>query len=181
MARTEEEKRIARNLAVQRYREKNKEKIKIYRQEYIKRPEAKEAHRARSQKWRDENPKEQLKRSREQYKKFGHIYNDKAKEKYNTDEEYRLKRLEVDKQYNATGRRKELYAIPENRIKGRLRAIKYHQENKEKDSDYNKKYVAALSDTLIKHRMGYKESDIIPKEIIETKRLIIQLKRTIKN
>jgi hypothetical protein len=180
MARTDEEKRIARNLAVKKWQEKNKEKREIYRKEYMKRPEAKEAHKARSQKWRDENPEEQLKRSREQFSKFGHIYNAKAREKYNTDEQYRLNKLEIDRKYNATGRRKEIYAIPENTIKERLRVKKYHIENKEKDSEYNKKYVETLSDTLVKHRMGFKESSIIPKEIIEFKRLTIQLKRQLK-
>ena len=94
MARTEEEKRIARNLAVKKYREANKEKIKLYRAQYMKRPEAREAHRNRSKKWRDENPDEQLRRSREQYKKHGHLYAAAVKEKYQTDEAYRLKVLE---------------------------------------------------------------------------------------
>jgi len=155
--------------------------IKEYRREYMKRPEAKESHRIRQQKWRDENPEEQLKRSREQFKKFGHIYNDKAKEKYKTDEEYRLKRLEADKQYNATGKRKELYRVPKNLEYNLKRNKVYKSNNVEKVKKQQQNYIENLPDTLIKIRLGFKKNDEIPKEIIETKRLTILLKRTLKN
>lgn len=154
---------------------------KEYRQEYTKRPEVKEKHRIRSQKWRDENPEEQLKRSREQFKKFGHIYNAKAKEKYNTNDVYRLKKLEIDKQYNATGRRKELYRVPKNLEYNLKRNKVYKSNNVEKVKKQQQNYIENLSDTLIKIRLGFKKNDEIPKDIIEIKRLTILLKRTLKN
>lgn len=155
--------------------------LKKYRQEYMKRPEAKESHRIRSQKWRDENPEEKLKRSREQYKKFGHIYNSKSKEKYNTDLEYRLKKLEADKKYSDTGKRRELYRLPKNLEYNLKRCKVYKSNNVESVKKQKKEYTENLPDTLIKIRLGFKKKDEIPNEIIETKRLTILLKRTLKN
>jgi len=152
-----------------------------YRKEYMKRPDAKESHRIRQQKWRDENPEEQLKRSREQLKKFGQIYNANAKEKYNSNQEYRLKKLEKDKQYNSTGRRKQLYRVPKNLEYNLNRNKIYRSKNIEKVKEQQQKYIEKLPDTLIKIRLGFKKKDEIPKEIIETKRLTILLKRTLKN
>ena len=151
-----------------------------YKKEYIKRPEAKESHRIRSQKWRDKNPEEQLKRSREAFKKFKDINNAKSKEKYRTNEDYRLKRLKRDREYNLTGRRKELYRIPKNLQNNLKRNKVYRSENAEKIKKTQGKYIENLSDTLIKIRIGFKKNDDIPKEIIETKRLIIKLKRELK-
>ena len=162
------------------FRAQCKSCLKVYRLEYMKRPEAKEAHKIRSQKWRDENPEEQLKRSREQFKKFGHIYNEIRKEKYNTDEEFRLKRLEIDKRYNETGRRRELYRIPKNLEYNLKRNKIYKSNNVEKVKNQQANYIKNLSDTLVKIRLGFKKNDELPKEMIELKRLTIQLKREIK-
>lgn len=129
------------------------------------------------------------------YKKFGEKQNEIRREKYRNDPEYRAKKFEQEKRYKESGRRREVSTTPEQRIKSRIRRRISYYSNIEKERqkykiwrannpEYMKKKTKErtekLPDTfIINHILRYsnlKKEDITP-EMIETKRLLIKLKR----
>jgi hypothetical protein len=172
-----------------------REEQRIYRQK----PENKERHRLSQAKWRKENPEKSKEISRKTYLKHKDRLNKKRKERYHNDKEYRAKKDEADKCYRKSKKGKAMLNKPENREKARLRAKKYREKNKEKIAKYAKQYKLEnkdfiryldrkknkeLPDSEIKSRIkrytGIPYEDITP-EMIETKRLLIFIKRELKN
>jgi hypothetical protein len=164
---------------------------------YRKTPKAKEANRLQSAKWRVEHPDKALEISRNNYRLHGKEYNDKRRDKYKTDPEYRCKKIEYDRKYKESGRRYKMNCKPETREKSRFRSKK-RRENKElKEHDYNrnakwrvknkeylnslhKKNRKQLCPSYVAQSMRISVLDLTP-EILETKRIIIQLKRELKS
>lgn len=165
--------------------------------DYRKSPEIKEKHRIKMIEWRKKNPEKALEISRKSYKIHSKKHNEKRKEKYWTDEEYRLKRIEYDKKYKESGKRYESNSKPENREKARLRSQARRKDDIKKEHDYkrkakwreeNKEHLRELWESnrkelkpaYIAQSMRLKVNDLTP-EILETKRIIIKLKRELKS
>lgn len=165
--------------------------------DYRKSPEIKEKHRIKMIEWRKKNPEKALEISRKNYKIHSKNRNEKRKEKYWTDEEYRLKRIEYDKKYKESGKRYESNSKPENREKARLRSQARRKDDIKKEHDYkinakwregNKEHLhelwesnrKELKQAYIAQTMRLKVNDLTP-EILETKRIIIKLKRELKS
>lgn len=179
-------------LYLRAYRIENRDRLNALQRVYSKKPERKEKHRIDMMKWRHENPEKVKKIQTKSYGRNGQKYNEAQKIKYATDDVFRKKRLDSDKRYTATGRRKELYMV--NREKELARNKKYRECNRSKIRVYNAHYreenkdyltalhasnVKNLSNSYVAHSMRKSVKDVSP-EIIETKRLIIQLKRELK-
>lgn len=165
--------------------------------DYRKSPEIKEKHRIKMNEWRKKNHEKALEISRKNYKIHGKKYNEKRKEKYWTDEEYRLKRIEYDKKYKESGKRYEMNSKPENREKARLRSQKRRKDDTKKEHDYkrnakwreeNKEHLQELWESnrkelkpsYVAQTMRMKVDELTP-EVLETKRIIIKLKRELKS
>jgi len=165
--------------------------VKEYGKKYRERPYVKKRHRDQMAQWRKDNPEEALEISRKSYANNGHKHNAIRKEKYHSDPEYRELKKASDRKYTKTGRRNELYAIPENRLKNIERSRRYKENNKDKviksqkkyrleNADYlhklHKKCRAELRPAYIAQTMRMSVKDLTP-EIIAVKRTIIQIRR----
>jgi len=165
--------------------------------DYRKSPENKEKHRIRMNEWRKKNPEKALEISRKNYKIHRKKNNEKRKEKYRTDEEYRLKHIQYDKKYKESGKRYESNSKPENREKARLRSQSRRKDDTKKEHDYkrnakwreeNKEHIQELwkrnrkelKPSYVAQTMRIKVDELTP-EILETKRIIIKLKRELKS
>jgi hypothetical protein len=86
----------------------------------------------------------------------------------------------ISKQYYKNNKEKENARYKKwrkNNIElARALSKKWQQENKQKQKAYDKKRIQNLTDSIICNRLGVKIGEV-PQEIIETKRLIIKLKR----
>jgi hypothetical protein len=129
--------------------------------------------------------KKELPRTEEFFRKRSDLKNNFRSEcKYCFDDKQRQRHIEFYK--NNTEKEKQrhkyfYYRNPEyTKEKNRLQTIKF----KPKQVVYDKKRIEDLTDSLIINRIvtqtGLKKEEI-PKELIETKRLLTQLKRTLKN
>lgn len=178
------------------FRSKCKKCSCIEMKNYRKSPEHKEKHRIKMNEWRKNNPEKALEVSRKNYKIHGKKYNEKRKQKYWTDEEYRLKCIEYDKKYKASGKRYESISKPSNREKARLRTkvrrkdtvkkehdykitAKWREENREHLHELYKRNRTELKNAYVAYLMRLKVNDLTP-ETLETKRIIIKLKRELK-
>jgi len=165
--------------------------------EYRERPENKEAHRINAAKWREKNRGRVLEINRRCYKKNADRFNAIRRDRYQTDQEYREKRREYDRKYSESGRRYEVNSKPEMREKARIRAKKRRQNPEKKQLDYNRaaiwrdenrEYLKELDDkrrkklcpSYVAYSMRVSVKDLTP-EVLETKKLIIKLKRELKN
>ena len=127
---------------------------------------------------------------------MGKKYNQKKKEKYWTDEEYRLKCIAYDIKYKESGKRFKSNSKKENREAARLRSKMRRENETKKEQDYkrnaewreeNKEHLKelwksnrdALKPAYIAQTMRLKVNDLTP-EILETKQIIIKLKRELK-
>jgi hypothetical protein len=195
---TQEEKRLRHNETVKRWRLNNSEKVKELNRKNRSTPEAKEKHRIKMAEWRKNNPEKALEISRKNYKIHSTKYNEQRRIKYNTDAEYRAKKLNSDKEYNLSGKRKEAYNKNPNKEeilkkkwikikngdyeKVRAKNRKYREEvfiNKERANreHLNDSYVVCV----IKKQFNYQiKTEEIPKDLIEAKRNILKLKRITK-
>ena len=170
---------------------------KEYRKIYTSTDEYKKKHRERQAKWRKENPEKTLEISRKSYKKHCKRRNSERVEKYKTDPIYKAKVKELEKIYKESGRRYEVSSTPEQREKNRLRNKKrrdcdeykkkeyarneiYRKENKEMLHKIHIKNRKELVPSYVAHTMRISTKDLTP-EIYETKKLIIKLKRELKN
>lgn len=164
--------------------------------DYRKSPEIKEKHRIKMIEWRKKNPEKTLEISRKNYKIHGEKHNQKKKEKYWTDEEYRLKCIAYDIKYKESGKKFESNSKKENREAARLRNkmrrenetkkeqdykrnAKWREENKERLKELWKSNRDELKPAYIAQSMRLKVKDLTP-EILETKQIIIKLKRELK-
>jgi hypothetical protein len=166
---------------------------KIYRKQYTSTDEYKKRHRESMLKWRKENRQEALIISRRSYKKNGKKHNEIRKQKYNSDENFRKEKLLRDKKYTESGRRKELYL--QNIEKEKIRVKKWREKNSDFVKKSQEKYRKENADRLRKMHldkrknlmpsyvaqcMRIKTEDLTP-EVYETKKVIIKLKRELKN
>ena len=178
---------------LQAYRDKNREKLNARQREYSKRPERKEKHRLDMAQYRKDNPDKTKAVAKRAYDKHGAKYNEQRKERYKTDLEFRQKRLDSGKRYTERGGRKERYIVRRDIELARVR--NYRLKNKDKIKTYSEKYRKDNREYLIsldkKNReiishsyaaasMRKSVKDLSP-EIIETHRLIMLLKRELKN
>lgn len=132
------------------------------------------------------------------YARFGERDNFLRRDKYNTNEEYREKKINSDRRYTASGRRKELYI--KNRETELMRNKKYRENNPDKIKSYmliyrneNKEFISSLYKATReelkncyiaqiinnKNKTSLSVKDI-PIEIIEQQRLIVKIKRELK-
>tara|TARA_R110000744_G_scaffold73436_1_gene146978 strand:- start:2 stop:643 length:642 start_codon:yes stop_codon:yes gene_type:complete len=178
-------------------RAKCKECVKIYRKKYTSTDKYKEKHRLSMIKYRKENPlrsKEISNRSRNKNKEK---INKKARYKYLNDPFYKQKLLDIEKKYKDSGRRKEVQSTPECLEKSRVRSANrrknkeyrekdnlrseiYRKENKDKLNKMHFENRLNLIPSYVAQTMRVSVKDLTP-EIYETKKLIIELKRELKN
>jgi hypothetical protein len=170
--------------------------VRVYRKEYTSTDKFKEKNRKNAAKWRKENPEKALEVSRESYKNNGHKHNAKRREQYRTDPEFKAKVVALEKKYKESGRRYEMNSKPEQMEKSRKRS-KTRRENKElREKDYlrnaryrkeNKEYLHKLhlsnrkdlKPSYVAQTLRISVKDLTP-SIYETKRIIIKLKRELK-
>jgi len=171
---------------------------RLQSKEYRQKPGFKEKNRKRQALWRKNNKEKAREIDKRCRDKNRERINETRRQTYKTDEEYRNKRKEYDIKYRKSGRRKELYHTTDVGEKARKRTKLWHENNKEYSNEYNRKYKKdnpeifkklykkhsdELIDSkivhLIKRSSGLEKKDI-PKELIETRRLIIKLKRELK-
>ena len=197
---TKEEKRLYQNETMKRWRLNNPDRVKELNKKYRSTPRAKEKHRIKMAEWRKGNPEKALEITRKNYKLHGTKHNEKRRTKYKTDEAYRAKKLNADKEYRDSGRRKELYhnnPDKENILKEKWKKIKFDDVKNGKRKEYNRKYKDEvwikkekddrdnLTDSyilkIIKIQQKYQiKTAEIPKDLIEAKRNILKLKRITK-
>lgn len=169
-----------------------------YFKKYRSTPERKEKHRIKMAKWRKENPEKAIEISRKNRKIHGKQHNEKKREKYKTDADYRNKNLERDRKYTSSGRRKELYhnnpkkqeilktkwieTKNNNYDKTRAKMKKYRDEvwtkkERERRANLSDQYVVMV----IKKQQNFQiKTAEIPKGLIELKRKVLKLKRITK-
>ena len=197
---TDEEKRIKRNEAVARYRDRNIEKLKEKRKAYTQTEAYKEKHRIKMAEWRKKNPEKALEVSRKNYKLNGDKQNARKQELLKTDKDFAAKIKEREARYKATGRRAEMHKkrYNEKTDEIKLKSKLWKQENKDKVSNYVKKFKdeywldhqqeqrKKLDDcyviAVIKKQSGYRiKTEDIPQSLIEVKKQALKLKRKLKN
>jgi len=159
-------------------------------------PEAREKHRLYAIEWRKNNPertKEINKACRDRNKER---INRERRERYWNDPEFRAKKIEQEKRYKESGGRAASNRKPENMEKARIRSRKRRQDPEKKAHDYkrnqqwrrdNKDYLDKLhaknrnqlAPSYVAQTLKMSVKDLTP-EVLETKRLIIQLKRELK-
>lgn len=156
-------------------------------------PEIKERHRLKMIKYRADNPEKTLEVSRKNYRINGKKNNEKRKHLYHTSTEHRAMKEYSDKKYRASEKGQAMLHSPKNTQAQRDRNEKYRKNNKEEIKAYTAKYRdenrdfirsldikrrAEISNSYIASSMRMSVKDLHP-ETIETKRLIIKLKREI--
>lgn len=178
-------------------RSKCKECTKKIRAKYTSTDKYKERHRLSMIKYRKENPlksKEISNRSRNKHKEK---INKQARDKYLNDPFYKQKRLDIEKKYKDSGRRKEVQSTPEYLEKSRVRSANrrknkeyrekenlkseiYRKENKDKLNKMHTEKILNLAPSYVAQTMRISVKDLTP-EIYETKKIIIELKRELKS
>jgi len=170
---------------------------KIDRKIYTSTPKYKESHRKQMSKWRKANPEKALEVSRKNYKINGKEHNAKRKLRYATDLEFKQKCIEREKKYVDSGRRHEMNIKPETKEKAILRSRKrrlipekkqhdykrqaeWRDENREKLIEHHRNRRKELVPAYIAQSMRISVEDLTP-EILETRQLIIKIKRELKN
>jgi hypothetical protein len=170
---------------------------KIYRKQYTSTDAYKKVHRERQVKWRKDNPEKSLELSRKNYRKHSKRRNIERIEKYHTDPVFKAKVKERERRYKESGRRYEVQSTPEQREKAIIRSKKrrlnpkqkahddkrdkiWRENNKDKLRKMHTEYRENLRDSYVAHSMRVSVKDLTP-DILETKRLIIKLKRELKN
>lgn len=165
--------------------------------EYRQRPETKESHRIKAAEWRKNNTEKVLEINKKSYNIHKEEYNQKRRERFKNDIEYRKKIIEREKRYIESGRRYEINNKPEQREKARIRSKKRRESEEKRKHDYirqsewrkeNKKYLQELWATNRKElkpsyiacSLRLKVKDLTP-EILETRQIIIKLKRELKS
>ena len=174
-----------------------KDCAKEYRKKYQSTDDYKKKHRDYMSKWREENPEESKKVSNKSRNKHKEKINKTQRDKYKNDIEYRDRKYAIEKIYKESGRRYEVQSTPEQREKARIRSSKrrenkeyrcldaersqiYRNENKDFLNKLHKKYRHELKPSYIAQTIGISVKDLSP-DIYETKKIIIQLKRELKN
>lgn len=174
-----------------------KECSKLYRKQHNSKPETKIKLAAKAKEWRLKNPEKSLELSRQMYKKYGHNYNSKKRDRLKTDVDFRNKIIEREKRYKESGRRFEMNNKPEMREAARLRSKKRRDNEELKKHDYNKHAVwvennkehlkelwktnrEELKPAYVAQTMRISINELTP-EILETKRIIIKLKRELRS
>jgi hypothetical protein len=169
----------------------NEEKRKVYASTDKAKARHAELERIRRKKMYEQDPNYY----KNIYERVAEKQNKIRKEKYWNDPEYRAKKFEAEKRYKESGRRYEVGSTPEQAEKSRIRRKKRYYANperekeemakwKEKNPNYMKekmkeRLVKMPDSFIINHILRYSnltKEDITP-EMIETKRLLIQLKR----
>ena len=143
------------------YKRKNRERQRIYASKVENKIKKKEY----SREWSQKNPDKIKESNKRNYKKNGQKYLDKKRWQYQNDPVYKQKRIDCEKRYAESGRRREVSTTPEQILKNRLAST---------ESTKN------LTPSYIAYRLHISVKDLTP-EILETKRLIIKLKRELKN
>lgn len=160
-------------------------------QEYKKR----EYHRKWMAAWRKQNREKSREITRKSYIKYADKYNERRRNKLKTDPEFRKKKIESEKKYKATGRRKEF------RIRDAKKLRAKSTEWKKKNPQRVKKYIRQYRDKVwiaherelrknlddkyvlrvVKKSMNYiVKSPDVPKELIEIQRTKIFTERKLK-
>ena len=169
---------------------------KIIMKAYRSTNEYKKKNREAAAIWRKNNPEKALEISRKRYKLNALEINKKKKERFQADKDYRQKVLEREKRYKASGRRHEMNAKPEMREKARARNRQRRMQEDKKAHDYGKNaiwraenanYIRELdkkrreeiTNSYVASSMRKSVKDI-PKEVLETRRVIVQIKRELK-
>tara|TARA_R110002126_G_scaffold192353_3_gene340498 strand:- start:338 stop:976 length:639 start_codon:yes stop_codon:yes gene_type:complete len=171
--------------------------LKVKQQEYRQRPENKKKHRETQAKWRKDNPEKQKEVSKKTYHKHKVKNNEIRRDKYKTDPEYRAKRFEWERLYVESGGRRASNEKESNRESSRKRNKKrrlnpklnahdrkrnkeWRKNNKNHLDKLHAKNRNEMGESYIAQTLGISVKDITP-EILETKRLIISLKRELKS
>lgn len=174
-----------------------KECAKIYRKQYTSTKEYKERHRLRMREYRSKHPEKTLEVSRKNYAIHGKKHNEVRREKYKNDPLFKAKCIEREKAYKESGRRAEVQRKPEQMAKARYRSKKRRSVTEKREHDYkknsewrnkNRDYINnknaikinELKDSYVASSMRVSVKDLTPEDI-ETKRLVMQLKRELKN
>lgn len=178
-------------------RSKCKSCVKEYGQEYRKIDYVKKRHSEKMALWRKENPERQKEIEKKCRDKNKERYNKERRIKYKTDDNFRKRVKLYEKKYVESGRRYEINNKPEQRKKARIRSKKRRLNSLKNTQDKitQKKWRTENKD-LIK-RLGYEKIKNLdpsyvacslrvsvkdlPKEVYETKKIIIKLKRELKN
>lgn len=177
-------------------RAKCKDCCKEYRKIYTSTPEYKEYHKNKQKEWRKNNREKALEISRRCYAKNADKLNSERRHKYHNDKDFKQKCLDREKKYKDSGRRYEVGSKPEQRKKSIERNKERRKNIELKQHDYkcqslwrktNKEYIkeqskikiVELKPSYVACSMRMAVGDLTP-EILETKRLIIQLKRELK-
>lgn len=177
-------------------RSKCKECCKEYKKKYASTDEYKKRHREYMAKWRADNPEKALEIQRKNYRINGHKHNEKRKYRYENEPEFKAKIIEREKKYQESGRRLAASQKPEQKEKARKRnyerrkvkelrehdykiKAKYRKENQKAINEMHKKRREMLVPSYVAQIMRIPVSDLTP-EILETKQLIIKLRRELK-
>lgn len=163
---------------------------------YRSKPENKEKIRIKQAKWVTRNPEKVKAIDKKCRYKNKDKYNLTQRDKYKNDSEYKQKCIDLEKKYKASGRRYEVNHKPETMEKARIRSKKRRNNPIKKAQDYarndiwrekNHEYILecdrkkrdGLAPSYIAQTLGINVEDLTP-EILETKQLIIKLKRELK-
>lgn len=192
---TPDEKRLRHNECVKRWRLNNPLKFKEANKKSRSTPQAKEKHRLEMIQWRKDNPTKTLEINRKSYTANKDKYNEDRRLKYAKDIEYRNKKLEKDREYNSSGKRKLAYNSNPNKSEIlKKRWIRIKNGDYEKVREKNRKYrenvllkkekidredlVDSYVIKIIKSQTKYKiHTKDIPTELIEIKRNTLKLKQ----
>jgi hypothetical protein len=178
-------------------RSKCKNCLKIERKVRESSNEFKEKKRLKMAEWRINNPEKVLEINRKCYLKNKENINNKKRDRYKNDPEYKAKSLEYEKKYRESGKRQIINSKPQSREKAiirskkrrtiaeklehdYLRAKEWRKQNKNYLDQLHKKRILELSDSYVACSMRKKVAEV-PFEVLETKRIIIKLKRELKN
>lgn len=194
MARYKTEKELALMTPARRHYWRHRDRKLKELKEYRKLPHVKEKHRIDQAKWRNENKdreKEIMKKCRDKNK---NIWNKERRWKYHNDAEFRAKRDEADQLYKTSGKRKAMRQkhLKKNAEKSKVwrlanpekilirfreyRAKKWNAHEREQRKKLNDSYIIKL----LKEELGNCPKDIIPKDLIEIKKLQIKTYRLLK-
>jgi hypothetical protein len=186
--------RRKKNLAVAKWRKKNKIKESLYQKKYRSKPENKEKHKINEAIRRAANPEKTREINYKSWKKNSDKYNKIRKIKYHTDNEFRRKKDASDKNYRKSEKGQIMLHKPENMQRAKERNKNYRilfpEKTKFKNLEYRLKNRESLMLRDIKRRknleksyiatcMRIKTNELTP-DITETRKLIIQLKRELK-
>jgi hypothetical protein len=134
----------------------------------------------RIKEYRIKNPNHAKKTSFNYYQNNKEIIINKIKEyRINNKEKLNVKKKETSKKYRKNNRETIKEKAKKYRENNKEKAKEYRENNKEKFKQYHKNMCENLTDYYIKVRLKKTKEDI-PNEIIETKRLTLQLKRELK-